>query len=62
MAQARSTTPGGGSEIQRSWSRPVAPHAVVSGLFTTLDDLRAALIDRYVKGLKGPHGFIHSGC
>lgn len=36
---------GGGSEIQRSWSRLVATHAVVSGLFTTLNDLRAAQDD-----------------
>lgn len=36
---------GGGLEIQRSWSRLVATHAVVSGLFTTLNDLRAAQQD-----------------
>ncbi|MFJ9590698.1 hypothetical protein [Streptomyces acidicola] len=36
---------GGGLEIQRSWSRLVATHAVVSGLFTTLNDLRAGQDD-----------------
>ncbi|MER0442994.1 hypothetical protein ABR738_00130 [Streptomyces sp. Edi4] len=37
--------PVGGIEIQRSWSRLVATYWAVSGLFTTLNELRAAQDD-----------------
>lgn len=36
---------GGGDQIRRSWNRLVATHGVVSALFTTLNDLRAAQSD-----------------